>query len=289
MPQKSIFYRTLKNAKHPVQNLKWLSYQRSKKEDIILSTMQFSGTHWLRFILAKALVDYFELPYEFKDIRAQEITPTFRDPKQHFIYNSREEIPRIQQGHLPYHFPYSLFLRNKKVIFLTRDLRDALISQYEKMKKIQVPFSLFLRDLEGKYNNAFYGTLKERVEFLNSWHKNKKKVKDFVTIKYEDLQKDPERELSKILIFIGLKNFDDNFLREVIDFASMDNMKRIHFNSIEKKSFPLYGKPPAKNTINKGKMGNYKNYFSEEDLEFFNNYIKENLLYDFRYNYLKSK
>ncbi len=163
--------------------------------------MQFSGTHWLKFMLAKALVDYFNLPYEFKHIKPREIIPTFRNPQERFIYNDRLDIPRIQQGHLPYCFPYNLFFKNKKVIFLTRDLRDALVSPYSKIKNPQFTFSEFLRDQKGKINNAAYGTLKDKVFFLNSWYKNKHKVKDFILVKYEDLKNNPQKELAKILFF----------------------------------------------------------------------------------------
>lgn len=248
---------------NPISRLGWLRYQLSRNNDYFLITMPASGTHWLRFMLAKALVDHYDLSYEFRSIRPTEIVPHFGNSGERFKYNQREEIPRVQQCHLPYFF----WFRNKKVILLIRDLRDSLSSHYEDYVQTKrndvVDFSTFLRNEE---IGTEYG-LEKKVEFLNSWYHNKDKTESFLLLKYEDLKKDTQAELYKALNFIDLENISDNFLEKVVSFSSLQNMKQIEKE--EKR------KGPKK--IKKGQTKRFSPYFNDKDLSYFNQYVSEHL------------
>lgn len=129
------------------RNLDKLGYQVLQDNDYLLATLQHSGTHWLKFMIAKAIVDYYELDYEFEGIQSEGIIQHLSYDRK-FLYNDLNQVPRVQHTHQPYKSYWMPLLWNKKIILLIRDLRDALVSHYEKHEH-HLPhqsFSSFLRE-----------------------------------------------------------------------------------------------------------------------------------------------
>ena len=90
----------------PLKLWSWWRYQcsRSDLNDYFLVTLPSSGTHWLRTMLAQALIESFQLKEEITGIRQDDLIPTFLDKNHRFKYNSNERIPRIQHSHSPYYW-----------------------------------------------------------------------------------------------------------------------------------------------------------------------------------------
>lgn len=269
----------------------FLLYQWNRPEDYILATLQSAGTHWLRFMIAKALVDYFNLDYEFKSIHPIEIVPGFslNAPSQ-FLYNHRHEIPRVQHTHLPCKLPWSILFRGKKVILLIRDLRDACASHYRKALRQTSPvisemtFLEFLKDEGGLVRKmSVQGSLAGRVEFLNTWGRIHAEFPERVlVVKYENLRADPCSELKKVLHFLGLEPITDGFIEKVVEFSSIENMKLIGKRAIETGT----GKGTQElMAINKGSVGQFKDLWAPEVEEHFREYVSCHLKYDFGYSY----
>jgi len=259
----------LKRLKQPSRVLKWISYQLSlsNERNTYLITMPQSGTHWIQALLVKSFVDYYDLDYEIKGLGTNTTAPILRSD---YVGNINEKIPQVQT----YHFRYFFLFRSKKVIFLIRDLRDAMVSQYDKYKRNHndTSFSELLR--KGLPQEKSPWLLEDRIKLLNSWGGNKSKTDKFLVVKYENLKEDAERELRKILNIVGIPEVSDDFLSNVVDFCSVENMKKI-----EKKSKGEFS------AMNKGKAGRYQYYFSEQDLEYFRKIVDKKLDYDFGYDY----
>ena len=233
--------------------------------DFYLVTMPQGGTHWLWCMIARALVKHFGVDYKFESIYVPEIIPRFsvREKKK------KENLPRIQHSHLPYFF----FFKKKKVILLVRDLRDNLVSRYKKYKKRtknSLPFSVFLKKGFNNKNGLRVHPLKKKVDFLNSWAKNKNKLRGFLIVKYEDLKEKPQETMGEVLDFLGISGVN---LEEIIEFGSLENIRK------------LGGEGVAKGTVNKGQIGEWREYFSENDQSYFKDYLSENLIDSFGYKY----
>ncbi len=274
----------------PVRVLRFLHYQILHDNDFILATMQSAGTHWLRFMIAKAIVNFFDLDYQFKNIHPISVVPGFslKAPSQ-FIYQQRSEIPRVQQTHFRYVFPWSIFFRCKRSIVLVRDLRDALASHYRKALRqgqpeiLAMSFLEFLMDEQGIVRKtSVQGSLGGRVEFLNSWGTaHAKRPTKVLVIRYEDLMVDPSCVLKQVMNFLGIE-VDDLFVERVVEFSSLENMKLLGEKAM--KSGEGKGMQEIM-AVNKGVVGSFRELWVPEVEEYFQNYISRHLRYDFGYHY----
>lgn len=279
--------RILRNIQNPFQLVDWVRYQFSRSNDVYLSTLPSSGTHWLRFLIAKGLVEAYDLDYEFTDIRPESVVPTYRDKTARFAFNDNTEIPRVQHTHKP----YSVLLRGGRVIVLVRDLRDTMVSSYDtysERKDSSISFSEFLR-ADG-VDEKRHRTLERRVEFLNQWHRNWNNVDDHLCVKYEVLKSNTRDVTRDILEFVGLDNVSDTLVARVTEFCDIDHMRYIEEHG--EANPDILGSPdkrvePAGDgaKINEGTTHRYRDYFDQSDERYFKGLVDERLKDDFGYNY----
>jgi len=102
-------------------------------------------------------------------------------------------------------------------------------------------------------------------------------IEDIIIVKYEDLKEDTEEEIKKVLDFIDLSSVNDEFIKEVVEFSSIERMK----NREAKKQ---KGRKKIQ-TVHEGQAHRYKDYFSNDDLEYFRDKVKNKLNYNFGYDY----
>jgi hypothetical protein len=259
-----IFRFLLKALKKPMQTIAFVRFFIFRPNTYILSTMHQSGTHWLQVLLANILSKNFNLE-NVSDIHAKNIIPYY---PHSFLYDKDYSVPKILHSH----HNRNLFFFNKPTILLVRDIRDSLVSQYEKYNKANktdISFSIFLRK-ESEDLVAGWQTFPSRVEFLNSWS-----GQNVLIVRYEDLKNDLIRELKRITSHI-----DIDINKDILDFAieesSFKKMKKMQANESE-----------TRFAINKGVVGRYKEYFSNEDMIYFQKYIIDNLQDSYGYNYEK--
>jgi hypothetical protein len=278
---KNISKQFFNNVGHPIKVYRWWRYQngRPKEKDAFLVTMPASGTHWVRTMLGQALVELYVLEDKIDSIRRDDLIPTYLDKSARFRYNERTEIPRIQHSHSF----YSLLFRNKSIILLIRDLRDAIVSHYKVYKAARHPdcaFKNFLKaegvNRPGQIRN---NTLMTLIAFLNSWAKAKTGCKRIKVISYEKLRKKPKKELSAILEFAGLPVANEKMINRIVDFASLDNMRKME----DRNPLPQYGNRVRK--VRNGIVKSYSTYFTESDREYFGQVIEKHLYSNFGYDY----
>jgi hypothetical protein len=247
--------------------------RKMRPNKVYFVTPQQSGTHWVRSMLSSVYNDVYGFGMDLKFNQTSLVSHLQAET----IYDSDIRIPRTQATHWPYRW---WFFKNQKVFIVVRDMRDAMVSHYEKYKKmndLDLPFSVFLRQ---KSRKGFqHGPVfSKRVKFFNSWVRGRKNTKDFLIIRYEDLLADTEKNLKKIINFIDLPAEDlDAVVSKAVDFGSVKNMKQRE-GSQKKEG-------EKKTVVNKGISGRYKEYFTEEDKEYFQNYVRENLIDSFGYDY----
>ncbi|MFC6888245.1 sulfotransferase domain-containing protein [Halorubrum trueperi] len=279
--------RLLRNIRNPLQFIDWTRYQFSRGNDVYLSTLPSSGTHWLRFLIAKGIVDAYDLDYAFTDIRPESVVPTFRDKTARFAFNDHTDIPRVQHTHKP----YSVLLRGGRVIVLVRDLRDTMVSSYDtysEHKNGSITFSEFLR-ADG-VDEKRHRTLEWRIDFLNQWHRNWDNVDDHLCVKYEVLKRDTHGVTQDVLEFIGLDNVSDALVSRVTEFCDIDHMRYIEEHG--EANPDILGDPneqvkPAGEgaKINEGTIHRYRDYFDESDKRYFKRLVDERLEDYFGYDY----
>jgi hypothetical protein len=134
-----------------------------------LVTGQHSGTHWIKWMLSHAVAHRFgvEPPRYFNNASSNELIGHPKHPRIH------PDLPRIASTHtIP---PYALdwawlraIRRPPPYAVVVRDLRDAMVSNYEKWRTdYAVPFSTYVAgDPKG---DAYVCDAWWYVRFLNRW------------------------------------------------------------------------------------------------------------------------
>ena len=227
------------------------------------------GRTWLRILLGKVLCEKFDIDSELmldtiNLTRAAKILPTVFTHDGSSIREGRR-YDTLETDKSKY--------RGKKVVFLIRDPRDVMVSCYfqavKRIHKYQGTISDFIRT--DKYG------IKKYLTFLNIWFENQKVPKDFLLLRYEDLQINPSMALKLLLDFLDVKTVENKVIKNAVNFGSFNNMKKL-----EKKGFfknkimqPSSNDDDESYKVRKGKVGGYIDYLSNKDIEFTETVITE--------------
>jgi len=185
-------------------------------DDVFLVSYPKSGNTWTRFLVANLVFP--EKNVDFSNLN--DLTP---DPEAMSKRNLAEvPRPRIIKSH-QYFDP-----RYQRVIYIVRDPRDVVLSQYHfdiKRQAIEEKFPLESyvgRFLRGEDDRP-YGTWAENVA---SWLYVRGTHPGFLLIRYELLQSHGMKELAKIARFFGIAA-DESRLKFALEQSSADRMREL--------------------------------------------------------------
>jgi sulfotransferase family protein len=194
---------------HPRRDLKIFT------DDVFLVSFPKSGNTWTRFLIANLLSP--ERNADFATIRKLVPDP-FGTNKRDF---ERMPRPRVIKSHECFDPRYP------RAIYIVRDPRDVVISQYHyhrKCRKIEDNYALdkFVdRFLAGK--TCPHGSWGEHViTWLTTRHDDPR----FLLIRYEDMIADGVRELGRIASFLGI-DATPQLLAQAVDRSSADKMRKL--------------------------------------------------------------
>jgi hypothetical protein len=188
-------------------------------DDTFLVSYPKSGSTWTRFLLA-ALVNPKE-EVNFRNI--DRLLPSSAgQSKKHLRSTPR---PRLIKSHEYFDVRY------QNVIYVVRDPRDVVLSQYRfflKRKKIQDGYSMDLyvnRFVAGDLNP--WGSWGENV---GSWLVAQHGPKRFLLLRYEDMLQQTAQELAKVADFMQLQVTPEH-LERCVALGSADRMRELEKNS----------------------------------------------------------
>ena len=236
-----------------------------------LITGQHSGTHWIKWMLSHALAHRYgvEPPRYFNNDSSNDL---IGHPKHERIH---PHLPRIASSHsIP---PYALdwgwlrtIRRPPPYAVVVRDIRDVLISNYEKWRTdYGVPFSRYVPgDPRGK---AFVCDVWWYVRFLNRWGEiARRHPRQTLVLRYEDFRKDPLENLGRLARHFRLDLSDSDLLAGVA-VGSKEYMMGRQDPQITERPIRPDGAEGAR--------------FSARDLEVLAGILERNLKHDFGYRY----
>ena len=235
--------------------------------DVYLLSYPKCGRTWLTLQLGRAISQHYAV-----DVPNLLKLSTFgeRIPEVPHIRLTHDDQPHRKR-------PHELSatrekLAGKKVILMVRDPRDVIVSYYHH-KSHREP----LRDFwwfQGKRketHSRFQGTLADflaqdiggfdtLLRYYQVWLEARHTPKDFMLLRYEDMQADPAGQLRRVLDFIGLREITDAEAKEAVEYASFHNMRKIEAGE-EVKSFKLKAgnvNDPNSFKVRRGKVGGYR-------------------------------
>jgi hypothetical protein len=154
----------------------------------------------------------------------------------------------------------------RKVVLLTRDIRDVLTSAFfharYRAKVFDGELSDFIRDPKT-------GAEKILVAF-NRWHENRDRARDWMHLRYEDMHRDPEACLRSTLAFAGFPLGSESDLEGTISFCRAENMKLLERDGFfESNRLSVTSDPDGLGAkVRSAKVGDHLQHMSAGDLEF---------------------
>ena len=161
---------------------------------------------------------------------------------------------------------------DKKVIFLTRDVRDVVVSNYFEATRRRHLFPLtveFEGTLSDFVRSPAFGVRKVAA-FYEAWERNRDVPRDFLRVRYEDLHAAPAESLRRVLRFVGADSVDREIVARAVAFASFGNMRRLEEGNFFDHACMRPGDPsdPDSYKVRRGRVGGYKDYLSDADLAY---------------------
>ena len=184
-------------------------------DDTFLVSYPKSGNTWARFLIANLVHPHEKIDFSNVNrmIPGPEVTRN-RDLM-------RTPRPRIVKSH-QYFDP-----RYRRVIYIVRDPRDVVVSQYHFQRKRKLVADQYpLSEYVGRFiagQTSFYGSWGEHVA---SWLATRHGRPGFLLLRYEDMVEDTARELSKVASFLGLSSTPGMIL-QAVERSSADRMRTL--------------------------------------------------------------
>src|SRR5882762_2653674 len=193
-------------------------------DDIFLVSFPKSGNTWTRFLIANLL--HPEEKVGFENIHRLVPDP-FATAKRDFDHMSQ---PRVIKSHDCFDPRYP------RVMYIIRDPRDVVISQYHyhrKCNKIEdgYPMEKFVtRFLAG--DTCPHGSWGQNV---TTWITSRHNDPRFLLLRYEDLVADPGRELARVATFLNIPP-DHERISKAVERSAADNMRKLEKAQSDKSS-----------------------------------------------------
>ena len=184
-------------------------------DDVFIVSFPKSGNTWTRFLIANLL--HPEEPVTFSNI--DRLVPESEGLTRNEL--KRVPRPRIMKSH-QYFDP-----RFRKVIYIVRDPRDVVVSQfhfYRKRRRItdDYPIEQFVtRFVSG--DTSDYGSWGDNVA---SWLATRQNSPNFLLMRYEDMVANTTDSLMQVASFLGV-NTTPELLAQAIERSSVDEMRKL--------------------------------------------------------------
>jgi len=272
---------------------RWLrgkeEYRKLRLADGVIVSFGKSGRTWLRVMLSR----FYQVKYGIGE--------------RHLIgfdnlHKKNRAIPKLFFTHDNYLKDYTgnrdskADFYDKKVVLLIRNPLDVAVSQFFQWKYRMRPGKKALnRYPEHGTDIEIYDFLIDPdaglvkiIDYLNLWAREAGKIKDLLIVRYEDMRSNTGEVLEKIVTFLGTPGEQDQ-IQEAVRFASVENMR----NMETKRTFWLSGSRmvardksnPNSYKVRKAKVGGYRDYFDDKQIQTLNRLVADRLDSIFGYEF----
>uniref|UniRef100_A0A8C4TD93 Sulfotransferase n=1 Tax=Erpetoichthys calabaricus TaxID=27687 RepID=A0A8C4TD93_ERPCA len=256
---------------HTPESLKYAEEFCVRDDDVFAVTYPKSGTTWMQEIIPLILSDGDLTPIQ--TIPTWDRMPWLEETRAQLFLDSRPS-PRAIVSHLWYqHMPPSFFKSKAKVIYVTRNPKDVIVSSFhfhQMATFLDDPgtFDEFLEKcLTGK---TFFGKWTDHVK---SWRTPELKDR-ILYITYEEMKQDLRAAVVKFSQFLG-KTISDEIIDKITENCIFKNMKQNNMSNFSLVPNEIMDSSKSE-FLRKGISGDWKNYFTTPQNEYFNSvYQKE--------------
>jgi Sulfotransferase domain len=262
-------------------------YAKLRRADLVVVSFGKSGRTWLRVMLSRF--------YGFKHGLAERLLIGFDN-----LHLRNPAIPRVFFTHDNYTKDFTGNVDNKadyydrKVVLLVRHPADVAVSQYHQWRFRMRPHKKTINDYpEHGHDVPIFdfvarheAGLGKVIGFMNDWAREIPRLGNLLIVRYEDMRSAPEVELKRIAEFAGTPGTAEE-IAEAVRFASFENMRKLEQN----RTFWFSGgRMTARDRSNpnsfktrRGKVGGWRDYFSDAEAAQIDAIVDARLLPHFGY------
>ncbi|XP_052136416.1 flavonol 3-sulfotransferase-like [Oryza glaberrima] len=259
--------------------------------DVVLASLPKCGTTWLKALaFATAARDRYDPSSSGGGDRQhplRRLNPHECVPFVEVVYNAGEEAkldaapsPRIISTHAPYSLlPASITQSSTcKIIYISRQPKDMLISFWHFINKRIKPNIIPFSDIWNSIYNDAYPESPIWEHILGYWNMSKMEPDRVLFLKYEDVLRDPIKNVEKIAEFIG-QPFSEaekeaGIIESIVKLCSLENLKALATNSTGNYQ-RLMKEVPSESFFRKGVVGDWANYVTPDMAERMDKYLAE--------------
>ncbi|TGD71591.1 sulfotransferase [Mangrovimicrobium sediminis] len=264
-------------------------YDKLRNADIVVVSFGKSGRTWLRVMISHL----FRVKHGLPD----NAILSFDN-----FHNLAPGVPKIFFTHDNYikdftgDFETKQPFYDKRVVLLARDPRDVAVSQFFQWKFRIKPSKVAINNYppRGSEISLFDfvtgdngGSMHAVADYLNLWARESGKVRDFHLLRYEDLRAHTRDKLVELLAFMQVEASDAE-IDAAVEYSSYENMKKMESQSTFRlaggRMMPRDKDNPDSYKVRRAKVGGYRDYFTDEEVERIDRQLAETLdpLYDYR-------
>ena len=174
--------------------------------------------------------------------------------------------PRFMKTHIPYQIWQKQLEKhpNLKVIQVIRNPKDTLVSYYHHMQNDHS-----LGDFKGTWNQFFKVFKEEKLpsgdffQVTYDWYRFSKDRENSLVLVNEEMKKDPKAHIITIANFIN-QPISDKVADVITEKTSVKQMSAVVHDTMKQ----LTAWNPEKKFVRKGIVGDWMNYFSEEQSQY---------------------
>ena len=215
----------------------------------------------MRVILGKLLCDQLGVPYR-QMLKIPELSEAAGLRRAAFTHDGTQMLARLPLTQLE---TDKSAYRNSDVLFVSRDLRDLLVSCYfQATRRIHV----FEGSISSFIRHPCFGAEKI-LRFYVIWHEACRVPRSFTTLTYEAMHRDTVSAATAAAKWLGISP-DPATLARAIEYASFDNMRRLEETGALDSGRMVPGNRLDQESYKtrRGKVGGYVDYLSNEDIAY---------------------
>ena len=183
--------------------------------------------------------------------------------------------PRLIASHLPArYFENIIHEGGPKVILMLRNPKDTLVSMYHFYR-----MNVGLGNFEGTWDEFFEFHKNEKLifedffKYYSAWMKYKDHP-NVLFVKYEDLQSDHAGMIQRVAAHIGKQDLTAEQIASVVNLSTFSHMSSDQY----KRNRSARLREDISKFYRKGKVGDWQNYFNDEQNQFIDNQYRSVLV-----------